>query len=398
MDSVAAKKWLILVLGLAVLAGLSGCSLLSRWRTPSPPPAAQKEKPRPASPAARPQAAPGQAAASPARLKVKAALLLAGDGIDRLRDGQAQFRQEALSLGLEVIGVETAASQEEQNAQAEALLQAGADVLVVTAREPGRAGGLVKAAHQRNVSVLACERLILDCDLDLHLAFDPVLAGYLQALTLLKAAPQGNWLLLGGPESDGEARLQRQGQLKAINDHERERPGQQINILAAPFLAAWDGALAAAEVGRLLGTGADLAAVVASSDALADGAAEALAGRGLLGRVALAGRDATLSACRRVVRGQQTMTAYLPAGRLAVLAARAARDLAWGRDPVSIIGELKYEVSYLDNGAGQVPTLFLEPTVVTRDNLAQTVIRDGWQKREEVFAGLPREEWPAPAD
>lgn len=392
----AAKKWLILVLGLAVLADLSGCSLLSRWRKPAPPPAAQqKEKPRPAAPAERPPAAP---AAGPARLKVKAALLLAGGQVDRLRDGQAQFRQEALSLGLEVIGVETAASQVEQDAQAEALLQAGADVLVVTAREPRRAGALVKVAHKRNVSVLACERLILDCDLDLHLAFDTVLAGYLQAMTLLKVAPQGNYLLLGGPESEEAARLLRQGQLKAIEDHEGERPGQQIKVLAAPYLAAWDRALAAAEVGRLLGSGAKLAAVVASGDELADGAAEALAGRGLLGRVALSGRGASLSACRRVALGQQTMTVYLPAGRLAALAARAAQGLAWGRDPASIIGELKYEVSFLDNGAGPVPTLFLEPTAVTRDNLAQTVIRDGWQKREEVFAGLPREEWPAPAD
>jgi D-xylose transport system substrate-binding protein len=48
----------------------------------------------------------------------------------------------------------------------------------------------------------------------------------------------------------------------------------------------------------------------------------------------------------------------------------------------------------LNNGFKDVPSVLLEPTAVDRDNLDLTVITDGFQTLEQVYAGIPRERWP----
>jgi len=73
------------------------------------------------------------------------------------------------------------------------------------------------------------------------------------------------------------------------------------------------------------------------------------------------------------------MTIYKPLKELASKAAEAAVRLAQRR-PVIARAEL-------DNGKVKVPSIFLEVVSVTKDNLRETVIKDGFLKEERVFVG-----------
>lgn len=68
-------------------------------------------------------------------------------------------------------------------------------------------------------------------------------------------------------------------------------------------------------------------AVVASNDATAGGAIQALSAQGLSGKVAISGQDADLAAIKRIVNGSQTMTVYKPITKLADKAAEIAVEL-----------------------------------------------------------------------
>ena len=128
-----------------------------------------------------------------------------------------------------------------------------------------------------------------------------------------------------------------------------------------------------------------ITAVVAINDAVAGGAIQALEERGLAGKVLVSGQDAELSAIIRVLMGTQTMTLYKPVLRQAEAAAEVAVSLARG-ETVKTNGEYGY-------GSKKVATLFFYPVVVTKDNVKETVIQDGFQTVEEIKRGLPQEKW-----
>ena len=74
-------------------------------------------------------------------------------------------------------------------------------------------------------------------------------------------------------------------------------------------------------------------AVVASNDATAGGAIQALSAQGLSGKVAISGQDADLAGIKRIAAGTQTMTVYKPITLLANTAAEIAVELGNGQEP-----------------------------------------------------------------
>jgi D-xylose transport system substrate-binding protein len=129
----------------------------------------------------------------------------------------------------------------------------------------------------------------------------------------------------------------------------------------------------------------NITAVVAMNDSIASGAIQALEERGLAGKVLVSGQDADLSAIVRILMGTQTMTIYKPIVLQAQAAAEAAVSLAKG-EPVKTNGEVKI-------GTVHVPAIYFHPVVVTKDNVKETVIKDGFQKVKEIKEGLPKEKW-----
>jgi len=328
---------------------------------------------------------------------VKIGFLMETYDVDRWARDEQLFVSKARALGAQVVRAVADGDQDRQNKQADNFLTRGVDVLVVVPKNLETAARIVKSAHEKGVPVLAYDRLIRSCDLDIYVTFDNEKVGYLQAKGVLEKVPEGNYILLGGAASDNNAKLLRKGQLRAIAEHEKTT-GKKITILADPFLDNWDREEARRRVGNMLtrfkAEGKRVDAIVASNDSTAGGAIAALMAEGLQGRVAVSGQDAELPACQRVVEGTQTVTVYKPVRKLAEVSAEVAVRLARGERPEDIIKALGFEVNLLDNGFKKVPSIFLEPVFVTSRNMVETVIKDGWHPFEMVYANVPKEKRP----
>jgi D-xylose transport system substrate-binding protein len=266
-----------------------------------------------------------------------------------------------------------------QAAVANELLDAGVKVLVIVPNDLEKAAAIVEAATARKVPVLSYDRLIRDADVALYVSFDNTKVGRMQAEAMLQAAPRGNYVLLGGSPTDNNAKLVRDGQMEVLKP---AVTAGAVKILADPWVAGWDPALAKAELATVLKKTKSLAAVVASNDSTAGGAIEALTAARLAGTVAVSGQDAELSACQRIVAGTQTMTVYKPLKALARMAAGAAVTLAKGEPLDSLVK--------VNNGRKDVPARLLDPIAVDKANLDVTVISDGYHTRAEVYKTAPR--------
>ncbi len=307
--------------------------------------------------------------------------------LERWQRDRDLFLQRAKELGAEVLVQSADGNDSAQVRQAENLLTQGVDVLVVVPHNGEIAASIVDSARRQNVPVLAYDRIIRNSDLDFYISFDNVKVGELQAKYLFDRAPKGNYVLIGGSPTDNNARLLREGQMDVL------KPAVDrgdVKIVADQWAKDWlpSEALRHTE-NALTQSRNDVAAVVASNDSTAGGAIQALEEQRLSGKVLVSGQDADLAACQRIVAGTQSMTVYKPIAPLARRAAEIAVALA-KHSPVD-------SNSKVANGSKEVPSFLLSPIAVDKTNIADTVIKDGFLKAEDVYRNLPRDRWPKAA-
>jgi len=260
-------------------------------------------------------------------------------------------------------------------------------VLVVAPHNSESAATIVASAHRAGVPVIAYDRLINGADLDLYISFDNLRVGELQAEYAVARKPRGNYVLIAGAPTDNNARLYHEGQMKVLKPHVDQG---DIHIVGDQWANDWQPVEALKIMENALTRNDNrVDAVVVSNDGLAGGAIQALAEQKLAGTVLVTGQDAELSACRRVVAGTQSMTVYKPIRALAARGAEVAILLA-RKQPVPDATRT------LHNGFKDVPCILIPPIAVDRDNVAATVVADGFHALADVYRDVPRERWPGP--
>ncbi len=320
--------------------------------------------------------------ASPGTLKI--GFLMDSLKVERWQTDLDKFQKRAAELGAEVL-VETAEGNDEmQLQQAQKLLASGVKVLVLVPHDAGKAERIVSAAKARKVPLLCYERLVRDSDVSFFIGVDASAVGTMQAISLSQLAPKGNYVLIGGSPSDNNARILHDAQMKVLKPLVDRG---DIRIVSDTWTKDWDPAEAYAHMSAAIeSTKGDIAAVVASNDGTAGGAIQALEEHKLAGKVLVSGQDADLAAIIRILDGTQTMTIYKPLGSQATLAAEAA--VAWAK------GETIKTTAAISIGDKTIPATLLLPVIVTKDNVKQTVIKDGFQNLETIQKSLPKEKWP----
>lgn len=294
------------------------------------------------------------------------------------------FVAKAKELGCDV---EVAACNNDDNiqvAQAEDMLTKGVDILVVVPHNGEICATIVNKAHSQGVRVIAYDRLIRNCDLDLYISFDNERVGEMQAEYLVRRAPFGNYILVGGAKTDNNALLFRKGQMNVLRPH---IDSGKIKIITDQWATDWQASEAMKHVENALTKTTDVQAVVASNDGTAGGCIQALLQKGLAGKVLVSGQDADIAGCQRVVAGIQSMTIYKPIQPLAETAAEAA---------VQIINNRVVEkaTKAINNGKIDVPSILLDPVAVDKNNMMETVIASEYQQKEEVYRYIPKDKWP----
>ncbi len=274
--------------------------------------------------------------------------------------------------------VDVAACNHDDNlqiAQAENMLAKGVDLLVVVPHNGTIAARIVHMAHAQGVRVIAYDRIIRNCALDLYVSFDNERVGALQAQYLVDRVPRGNYILIGGAKTDYNAHLFRKGQMHVLQPYIESG---QIRIVTDQWATDWQPGEAMKHVENALARSLDVQAVLASNDGTAGGAIQALREKGLAGKVLVTGQDAELAACQRIVQGTQAMTMYKPVRPLAEAAVEAAFQILTNQ-------VVRKAIHAVDNGRHLIPSILLDPIVVDTSNMEETVIADGYQKKEDVY-------------
>lgn len=296
--------------------------------------------------------------------------------------------QRAKEIGATVNVQVANGSDSEQIKQAENMLTQGVDVLIVAPHNGEVAASIVEAAHRQGVPVIAYDRLIKNSDVDLYISHQVVKMGEMQAKYLLDHVGKkpANFVIVGGSPTDNNALLLHEGQMNVL------KPAVDrgdVKIVADQYAKEWQ----ANEALKIVENALTLAnnqvdAVVCSNDGTARGAIQALEGQNLAGKVLVSGQDADLASLRLIAEGKQTMTIYKSIQPLAFGAVDAAVKMARGEQVATS--------ETIENGFKKVPAMLLEPVAVDRNNLLDTVVKDGYHKLEAICAGLPPEKCPKP--
>ena len=189
----------------------------------------------------------------------------------------------------------------------------------------------------------------------------------------------------GYRRSAPNARLVRDGQMNVLKPYVDRG---DIQIVAEQWAKDWQPVEALKIMENALTRNQNqVDAVVTSNDGTAGGAIQALAEQKLTGQVLVSGQDAELGACQRIVAGTQSMTVYKPIRELAKRAAEIA--VALGQKQALPAGG-----QTIPNGKKDVPAFLIDPVQVDKDNLVATVVKDGWQKLEDIYKDVPKDQWP----
>lgn len=314
-----------------------------------------------------------------------------GLSMDTLKEERWQhdrdlFVARAKELGAEVDVQAANGDDRTQIQQAQNLLTQGVDVLVVVPHNSEVTASVADAAKRQCVPVISYDRLIRNSDVDLYISFDNIKVGEMQAKYLLDRVPKGNYVLIGGAPTDNNAQLFRKGQMNVLQP---AIDRGDVKVVSNQWAREWQASEAMKHTeNALTQANNNVVAVVASNDGTAGGVVQALSEQGLAGKVLVSGQDADLAGLQRIVAGSQSMTIYKPIKPLATKAAESAVALAQG-EPIATNGAV-------NNGMKDVPSILLEPIVVDKSNVVDTVIKDGYQKMEDVYRNVPRERWPQP--
>ncbi len=277
-------------------------------------------------------------------------------------------------LGADIIVQNANNDDQDQIKQVKYLLEQGIDLLIIVPNDLAKAAQAVKLAKDKGVPVISYDRLVWNADIDLYISFDNQKVGELMAEAITQNSASGDILIINGPLTDNNVHMIKEGYEKVLNSKENLN---RFVITKEYFADNWLKEYAYKVTNEYLQRNRPPVAIIAGNDSLAGGVINALAERRLAGKVKVVGQDADLLACQRIVKGTQLMTVYKPIDRLAELTAKTAIRMAKGE---KITTE-----QVINNGYKDVNYLVLQPQAVTKENLYDTVIKDGFHSQEEIY-------------
>ena len=280
-----------------------------------------------------------------------------------------------------------------QQIQAEQAITNGTKVLVLTNLDNGSAATIIAQAHEAGVKVIDYDRLTTEGPgADLHVSFDNVEVGRLMGVTLQPLIDDlpidvPRVILLNGSTDDYIAYLFAGG-YKSIAEPKFSN-GEWEKVDEASIFD-WDKQQAFSIFEQMLiAAEGDVDAVFAANDPIASSVVAALKNQEM-DPILLSGQDATITGLQNILSGWQTMTVYKPIKLEAEAAAEAAIRMLNDEDISTITA------NSINNGQNDIPFVKLDPIIVTKENIANTVIADGFRTWDEICIGEIDQYCPAP--
>ena len=314
-----------------------------------------------------------------------------GFAMDTLKEERWQRDKDAFEAHCKKMNVDcviTVANNvaDRQSNDVDNLLTQNVDAIIIAPHDATQAASMVEKAKAQGVPVISYDRLINSDKIDLYVSHQVPVIGRKIAEYALSKVPKGNYVMVYGASTDNNAKIMQKEQL-AVLQPAIERG--DVKIVASQFIDDWKKDLALNFVENTLTQQNDnVQAVVVSNDGMAGGVISALQKRNLAGRILVTGQDAQKDALQSIAEGKQTMTVYKPIIPLANAALESAIKLA---KKESLSGTTTFKNDVIGR---EIPAILLEVQVVDKDNLMQTVIKDGYATFEDVYKNVPAEQRP----
>jgi D-xylose transport system substrate-binding protein len=247
-----------------------------------------------------------------------------------------------------------------QKQQFDDLIASGVKVIILDTVDSPSAKAWVTEAESKDVKVVAYDRLA-EGPVSAYVSFDNEKVGELQGQALVDTlgakAATANVVMINGKESDPNAALFKKGAHSVLDS--------KVGKIVYEQSGEWDPAIAGQKVGAAITSlGKDgFDAVYSANDGMAGGIIAALESAGI----------------KNVPVGTQAFTIYKPYKPEAEKTAEIAVNLLNGKS----IDSLADTKSDSPSNKG-IPSSLLQPTVVTKDNIKDTVIADNLYKASDI--------------
>ncbi|MFD7316276.1 substrate-binding domain-containing protein [Streptomyces sp. NPDC059883] len=266
-----------------------------------------------------------------------------------------------------------------QNQQVDTMVTNKVDVLVVDAVDSKAIASSVKKAKESGIPVVAYDRLA-EGPIDAYTSFDNEEVGRVQGKALLEAlgskAKSGQIVMMNGAVTDPNAALFKKGAHSELDG--------KVNIGKEYDTKEWKPENANANMeGAISALGKDkIIGVYSANDSMAGGIITALKGAGFSKLPPVTGQDAELAGVQRIVTGEQFMSVYKSYPQEAAVAAEMAVALAKGEKLDSIAKQT------VDSPTTKgVPSVLVPVVSLTKDNISDTVIKEGIYTAGEICTG-----------
>ncbi len=285
---------------------------------------------------------------------------------------------------------------EQQLTDIDTLINKGAKVLIVLAKDSEAIKPAITKAAQQGVKVIAYDRLIED-DTTFYITFDNKKVGTLMAETLIKLVPKGNYAIILGAETDPNSAFLRSGMTEAGIPKLNETNAAGIKVVFEKNTDNWDTTNARNNLEQALNANQNkIDAVLSENDSMATGVVQALQTVGL--KIPVTGQDGDTAALNRVALGTQAVSVWKNAFALGETAGDVAMQLCSGTalNAVKAPGDLPPAAApaslnatpFTTPGGKTVQSIILTPTAITKDNVKDTVDA-GWVTKDAVCKDVP---------
>jgi D-xylose transport system substrate-binding protein len=285
---------------------------------------------------------------------------------------------------------------EQQLTDIDSLINQGAKVLIVLAKDSEAIKPAITKAAQQGIKVIAYDRLIED-DTTFYITFDNKKVGTLMAETLIKLVPKGNYAIILGAETDPNSAFLRSGMTEAGIPKLNETNAAGIKVVFEKNTENWDTTNARNNMEQALNANQNkIDAVLSENDSMATGVVQALSAVGL--KIPVTGQDGDTAALNRVALGTQAVSVWKNAfalgetagdvamqlcGGTALNAVKAPSDLPPAAAPANTAAQ-----PFTTPGGKTVQSIILTPTAITKDNVKDTVDA-GWVTKDAVCKDVP---------
>ncbi|MGY5629210.1 ABC transporter substrate-binding protein [Streptomyces sp. UC1A3] len=265
-----------------------------------------------------------------------------------------------------------------QAQQVDTMITNKVDVLIVDAVDSKAIAGSITKAEQADIPVVAYDRLA-EGPIDAYTSFDNVTVGKTQGEALLEAlgdkAKDGQIVMMNGSSTDPNAAQFKEGAHSVLDG--KVKIGREYDTKEwkpENANANMEGAISAIGKDKIVG-------VYSANDGMAGGIITALKAAGI-SNIPVTGQDAELAGVQRIITGEQYMSVYKSYPQEAAVAGEMAVALAKGESLDSIAKDKADSAT-----TKGIPSVLVPVVSLTKDNIKETVIKEGFYTLDEICAG-----------